>query len=127
MTVPVVFSDPPFEQVHPRVTVVRYAGHTNAGDGRRFRYAIRYVVDCETQLHVDAVTDVAAARRSAAVVRTHSPRAVWLLDADRSMSGAFSNERAWRPLARAAGEVQAAFVAWTGRVGDASGELGRQR
>lgn len=120
-TTPVVFSDPPFEQAHPRVTVVRYASSVNAGDGRRSRYVVRYVVDCETQLLVDAVTDAAAARRSAAVVRVHRPRAVWLLDADRSTGGTYGlDARTWQPLARAASEVQAAFVAWTGRADDVS-------
>jgi hypothetical protein len=116
----VVFSDPPFEETHPRVTVVRYAGQLNAGDGRQSRYAVRYVVDCETRLLVEAVTAAAAARRSAAVVRERLPRAVWLLDVDRTTDGTcVLDARTWQPLARAADEVQAAFVAWTGPTDDA--------
>ena len=114
-TLPVVFPDPPFERRHPRVTVVRHDGCVNAGDGLRSRFVVRFVVDCETQLLVDASTASAAARRAAALVRTHRPRAVWLLDADPTRGGVYASASTWQSLARAASEVRAAFVAWTGR------------
>jgi hypothetical protein len=85
----------------------------NAGDGRPSQYVVRYVVDGRTELVVDAPTVPITARCGAAVVRTHRPRAVWLLDeTDGSGAGGFV-AGAWRELARAADEVRAAFVAWT--------------
>jgi len=86
----------------------------NAGDGLRSTFAVRHVVDGRRRLRLDAPTASAAAERAARLVRARQPRAVWLLD-ECSPGGVFvAALRAWRPLARAASDVQAAFVAWAG-------------
>ncbi|GAA0283130.1 hypothetical protein [Halobacterium noricense] len=112
-SLPVALAGPPAERPQPRVTVAHRRGCVNTGDGRPFRFVVRYVVDGRTKLVVDASTAAAAARRGAAVVRAHRPRAVWLVD-ETTGSGRFGFVAdAWRMLARAADNVRAAFVEWT--------------
>lgn len=122
---PVVLADPPVERPHPRVTVTRMRGRLNNGDGRQRRFVLRYVVDGRPRLLLGARSPDAAARRASALVRVRQPRAVWVFDAGQTAAECWLHPPAWRPLARAASDVQAAFVAWhhpDGRTGSA-GEL----
>jgi len=109
---PVVLADPPVERPHPRVTVTRLRGSVNYGDGRQRRFALRYVVDGRTRILLDARTQATAARRASTLVRAREPRAVWVVDAGRTAAECWLHGPTWRPLARAASDVQAAFVAW---------------
>lgn len=111
---PVVLPDAPFERPEPRVTVTRHPGVLNAGDGTGTRFVLRYVVETQQSVWMDAPDRETAAHRAATLVREREPQAVWLLDADRTAGSPCAVAGAWRPLARAARDVQAAFVAWHG-------------
>jgi hypothetical protein len=111
-SLPVVLADPPVERPHPRVSVTRVRGRVNNGDGRQRWFALRYVVDGRTRILLEARTPATAARRASALVRTQQPRAVWVVDAGRTAAECWLHAPVWRPLERAAGDVQAAFVAW---------------
>lgn len=103
---------PPFGSGRSRVTVIHHPGSVNRGDGRKRTSVVRYVAGGRTEAHAHFRHSRKAARRAARLVREREPVAVWLLDYDRAQSLERFDSWAWRPLARAVGDVNAAFVAW---------------
>ncbi|MFB6269653.1 MAG: hypothetical protein ABEH83_06900 [Halobacterium sp.] len=118
-TPPVVLAGPPPDALHPRVVVARHRASVNAGDGRGDQFVVRDVVDGRTRSIIEASTPEAAVSRAAALVRASSPFAVWLVD-ETTATNYWPARAAWRPLARAAADVQAAYVAWVDAPTDAT-------
>ena len=114
-SLPVVLDGSPADCPHPRVSVIRRRGTVNAGDGPGSTFAVRHVVDGRQRICLGASSAAVAAERAAKLVRARRPRAVWLRDELTARGVFYAATEPWQPLARAASEAQAAFVAWTGR------------